>query len=556
MKKVIMNAKIYTMNEQMPWADTCIIDGEYISYVGGYDAALIDAGTEAYDMKGKMVIPGFIDSHTHAGNIATTGYIIEIPPFDDAEELCRYVGAYAVEHPLIPYFFMTSYDTTLFGEAGPRKEMLDRYLPDRPCMIEDTTGHIHWVNSKMLELMEITSGTPDPLPGLIVFVRDSDGSPSGCLREWAWLDHIDKMYDKIGWRPPQPDPDLMQHFFDSINKFGITAMTEGFIQSEAEIESVYRLDIEGKLFCYYDGMVRCDTFAELPERIKLLKDWQQKYTSRHVKIETMKVFLDGTNECGNSASLEPYSNDPAGTNFGNLSMDTEELTKYFLLCNEEGLDIHLHIVCDRGFRTACDAAGAAMTEAGAGWRSQITLAHCELIDPADMLRPVELGLIVNFTPSWAGGFFGEAAKEYLGEERWNRMYQFGPMIDAGVVITFCDDNIFFFGIFRMDPFSGMQIGATRVDHDFPLDPEKYPGSVRPPESAKLSVETMLKGYTLNGAIQNRMAGSMGSIEAGKLANMSVLSENCLSVPHERLSEVKVETVLFEGKVIHGDLRAE
>ena len=242
--------------------------------------------------------------------------------------------------------------------------------------------------------------------------------------------------------------------------------------------------------------------------------------------------MDGTNESGNSALLNPHLNDPEGKNYGEIKMETEELKNCLLLCNDEGLDMHIHVVGDRGFRVACDAFEAAKKEAsekGAKWKTQLILAHCELIDPADMERPADLGITINWSCHWSGGYFGEEAKTFIGEEKWRRMYQFNPIIDSGALVTFSSDVVTFYELHRADPFFSMQVAHTRIDPEYPLDPEVYPGSVRPPESARISRDILLKGYTVNGAKQMHWEDIMGSIELGKIANLNVISDNLFSV---------------------------
>jgi predicted amidohydrolase YtcJ len=154
-------------------------------------------------------------------------------------------------------------------------------------------------------------------------------------------------------------------------------------------------------------------------------------------------------------------------------METAELTRCFLLCNTEGADVHIHVVGDRSFRTACDAVEAARTELAATadeWRIPVTLAHCELVDPADMLRPAELGIVVNWTTHWSGAYFGEAAKKHLGDERWDRMYRFNEIAERGALLTFSSDVVTSYELHRSNPLFGMQVAATRVDPEYPLSP--------------------------------------------------------------------------------------
>ena len=214
------------------------------------------------------------------------------------------------------------------------------------------------------------------------------------------------------------------------------------------------------------------------------------------------------------------------------------------------------MVGDRAFRVACDAVELAKQKAkkeNQPWYCQPIFCHCEIIDPADMQRPAELGITINWSCHWSGGYFGEDAKAFLGEEKWNRMYQFNPIIDSGALVSLSSDVVTFYELNRANPFFGMQVAHTRVDPQFPLDPKRYPKSMRPPESARLSREFLLKGYTINGARQLRLDHIMGSISPGKIANMLILSDDFFKVDPYHIKDIQCETVIFDGKILKGDI---
>jgi len=567
MNMALTNAKIYTCNEAAPWADTVVIKDGIISYVGtgGMEKWKTSAGiTEegeisVYDMKGKMIIPGIIDSHIHPGMVSQSSWHIRLPWTEDVNELLAFVKEYAETHPVseAPFLYFEYYPTSMFGERGPRKELLDTAVSDRPCLCQDFGEHQHWVNSKMLELMGVTKDTPDPVPGLEMFVRDENGEPNGWLKEFVHMRFADTLYENIGWTPPVTmTPELMEGFFRFMTEHGITAIADGLLEGEAQLASMAELDRQGKLNVYYDGILRFWSYDDLPDKIAELRKYQEKYTNRHMKINTLKLFLDGTNESGNSALLSPHLNDPSGTYFGEIKMDTEELKKCLLLLNREGLDIHIHMVGDRAFRVGCDAVEAAQEEAarlGEPWKMQVIFAHCELIDPADMPRPAKLGITINWSCHWSGGYFGEEAQTYICKDKWEKMYQFNPIIESGALVTFSSDVVTYYELHRADPFFSMQVAHTRVDPEFPLDPDIYPGSVRPEESARLSREVLMKGYTISGARQLRWEDRMGSVEVGKIANLDVISENFFEASPDKISEIRFDAVIFDGQVIFGEL---
>lgn len=553
--KILKNAKIYTVNDKNPWASVLAYDGEHIVYVGdGVDKKYDDE--DIIDMSGRFILPGFIDSHIHPASCCTSAWHIRLPWTENVDELLAFIAAYAKIHPKeeVPFLYFEYYPTSMFDKNGPRKEMLDAVISDRPCLCQDFGEHLCWVNSKMLELLGVSKDTPNPNE-LAVFVRDKQGEATGWIKENAWRFLADNMYRKIGWRPPERlIKSMIAPFFRQLTEWGITAIFDGFIENEAHIRSIYELDKAGKLNLCYDGSVRFWRYGDLPEKIELLRDYQRKYETEYIKINTMKLFLDGTNESGNSASLHEHINNPG--NYGHIAMDTSELTKCLLVCNEEKLDLHIHMVGDRAFRVGCDAVEAAQKEVrncGGSWNCQPVFAHCEVVDPVDMERPAKLGITINWTCHWAGGYFGEEAMNYYSEEKWRRMYRFNEMIKAGACVAFSSDVVTDYEFHRAAPFFGMQVAMTRVDPEFPLDAARYPGCVRPMEDAAISLENLVRGYTWSGAKQIGRDREIGSLEVGKLANFIVTSENIFDVQPGCLKDVKAETVVFRGNVLKGRL---
>ena len=566
--QIYKNAKIYTSAGDGT-AEVLVTDGRDIIYAGDSKGAEeymagADCGcgcsqhadVQVYDLAGKTILPGIIDSHIHPGACAESTWHVKLPWTEDPEELLAFVKQYTEEHPKeeMPFIYFEYYPTSMFDEKGPNKAMLDAVVSDRPVLCQDFGEHLCWVNSKMLELMGVDKNTPDPSK-LEIFVRDENGEPTGWIKELAWRHFIDNVYDAVGWRPPEElTEDTMKPFFDLMRESGITALFDALIETDRQIQTVYEMDQAGKLHLYYDAAVRFWTYEDLPEKIAKLREYKKLYSTEHIKFNTMKLFLDGTNESGNSASLHEHIHDPG--NYGEIMMEKDELTQCFVLCNKEGLDLHIHMVGDRAFRVGCEAVEAAQKiaeENGEPWVCQPIFAHCEVVDPSDMGRPAELGIDINWSCHWSGGYFGEEAMNYYTEEKWRRMYQFNQMIDSGAMVAFSSDVVTAYEMHRAYPFFGMQVAATRIDPEFPLDPEKYPNSMRPEASARLSVPVLVEGYTINGAKQLRWQDKIGSLEKGKRANLIVIDRDPFETPIDQLKDIKVEAVVFDGNLVNGEL---
>lgn len=554
---ILHNGKIYKSDAICQYAEAVAIGaGEFIC-VGALEQCrtFSDENTKMIDLGGKLVLPGLIDGHTHPETIAKSRWRVQMPEFDDMHQLLSFVKEYCQEHPIseVPFFFGECYPSTMFDERGPRKEWIDEYVNDRPVRLQDFTDHACWYNSKALELMGIDKNTPESTIAPF-YIRDEEGEPTGWVHEpLPGGEFENAMYDKIGWHPPtEVTEKTIMPFLDFLNDYGVIAICDGITEGENAMQMFYDLDQVGKLNLYYEGMCMLEAYDKLDQCIATIRDWQDKYTSQHVRIHTMKFFLDQTNEMGTGASLEPHYNDPSGKNYGKLNMEEPELTKVLLRLNEEKIDLHIHVVCDRGFRTACNAYEAAKKQveaAGRTWNIYMELAHCELVHPDDMKRPAELGIIINWSCHWAGGYFGEAAIPYLGKERWNTMYDMTTMIESGAIVTYSSDVIGMCEEHRGNPYFGMEISATRVDLEDPLDPAQYPGSVRQPESAKLSVPELIRGYTRYGAIPLRLEDKIGVIEKGMKANLMVLDKNIFEIPLTEIHTIKPEKVMFDGKFI-------
>ena len=556
--KILYNGQIYKSDSELGYADAVAISGDKFLCVGTLEDCEVftDEFTEMKDLGGRLVLPGLIDGHTHPSMIARSRWRVQLPEFDDMHELLAYVKQYCEEHSReeLPFFFGETYPSTMFDKNGPKKEWLDEYVSDRPVKLADFTDHACWYNSKALELLGIDASVEES-EDVPIFVRDENNEPTGWVLEpiMSKEDIDEPLYKNLGWYPPtEVTEETIMPFLDFLNDYGVIAVYDGITDGDSAIKLYHDMDKAGKLHLYYDSMCLLENMSELEDCIASIKRWQALYSSKHVSAHTMKIFLDGTNEMGNSASLEAHYNDPTGTNYGEINFSKEELVKILLRLNEEKIDLHVHVVCDRGFRVACDAyeeAKAMTAAAGIAWNIFMELAHCELVHPDDMARPAELGIIINWSCHWAGGFFGEAAIEYLGQERWNTMYDMTRFVESGAVVTYGSDVISVDEESRANPYFGMQVSATRVDPEYPLDPEKYAGSIRPPTHAKLSIEEMIKGYTRYGAIPLRLEDRIGSIETGKQANLVVLDKNIFRIPLEEIHTIRPEAVMFEGEFI-------
>ncbi len=549
---IIYNAKIWTADTDREWADALWICNDKILSVGGYDEIIkkASAHVKRIDLQGQFVIPSFVDCHVHITTVARSSWqlILDKEKYSSMDDMLAALGEYAKKHSVeeIPYIYATPCPQKWMEHAN--KAMLDKYVSDRPVLLCDEGFHSCLLNSRMLELLEIDENTPyDPTTSMN-YERDENNVPTGMVYEHRYEADLPKMYKKINWCPPdQSDPAVIGPVLKQFNDYGITAILDGFTEGEETFEGLKKIEEQGQLHMYYRGNSLFKKLDDLPEAIEKVKEWNQKYEDDNIKTRCIKLFLDGTNELGTSALLEPFVNDP--DNYGVINMEESDLTKTMLMINEAGLDLQIHMVGDRAFRTAVNAYANAknkLSGQGKEFTSIVTLLHCELTKPEDRKRAAELGISINITPHWNGGIFGDTALNIVGKERFDTFYSFTDFIKYGAPLSCSSDIVGIEEIDRANPFVAMKIAATRHD-----DMSCF--SVRQPESEKLPVRDMMLGFTIEGAKCMRMENEIGSLSQGKKANFCILSKNVFDVPVEELDKVKTKTVVFEGTPVKGDL---
>jgi predicted amidohydrolase YtcJ len=297
----------------------------------------------------------------------------------------------------------------------------------------------------------------------------------------------------------------------------------------------------------YEGSYRIDDESQIDGAVQELKRLRSTYGGERVKFNTIKIMFDGVSEIRTSAVLEQFLGE--GNNRGKTLFETHRLRDFILELHEEAIDLHLHTVGDRAIRTALDAVEATHAELGRAPDIRVTLCHLEVIDDADFDRFRELNIFSNFSPQWHGGHI-QGAQLTLGQERYDRMFRVQPLLDRNVTVTFSSDitNAGKWKTGRASPFFGMQVGLTRLEPEFGAK-----ATVRPPENETLSIENMIRGYTINGAAQLGMEDDLGSIEVGKSADLVVLDRNLFETLPTQVRFARPIAVLMEGKVIQGAL---
>ncbi|MBT6211497.1 MAG: amidohydrolase family protein, partial [Woeseia sp.] len=371
--------------------------------------------------------------------------------------------------------------------------------------------------------------------------RDADGEPTGWVKESG----IDAQLKAAGIGE-QISADSLAGFLDYLVSQGVTLLFDAG-NGDKGYRAAAQLEAEGRMPLRYEGSYRIDDDSQIDGAVQELKRLRSTYGGERVKFNTIKIMLDGVSEIRTSAVLEQFLGEE--NNLGKTLFKTLRLRDFILELHEEAIDLHLHTVGDRAVRTALDAVEAAQVKLGEAPDVRITLCHLEVIDDADFDRFNELNIFSNFSPQWHGGHI-QGAQLTLGQERYDRMFRVQPLLDRNVTVTFSSDitNAGKWKTGRASPFFGMQVGHTRKEPEFGAN-----STVRPPEIERLSIENMIRGYTINGATQLGMEDDLGSIEVGKSADLVVLDRNIFESLPTQIRFARPMVVLMEGTVISGSL---
>ena len=548
--KIFKNAKIFTADKNQPRATALAVkDGKFI-YVGD------EAGLQAYegevtDLGGKFIMPGIIDSHVHI----TTGVGFEytdlgVPVMcSTKKESLDFMADYIQKHPGLKRYRFMMERTCLNGE-DLSKEELDAICPDAEMLVLEGEVHSNWVNSKILAAHGISDETPDPVPGLAYFVR-KDGHLTGNSYETAsWP----MLFDSVKDLTDEQIGTAILRWLDSSVKYGVNAVFDaGFPEHNDVNERCYaflrELDRQGKLPVYVDGCYVLTQPRKMKEALEGVKRFREEFNTEHMKVHTLKIFMDGTLKIETAAMVTPYV-DTGVT--GATAFNAGQVAGILKELNEAGLDLHVHTVGEASSRVVLDGVEMARKTLGDKYRVKVTCAHLWVQDDADLDRFAKLGVTANFTPWWHGGNVGGNPIAYwptfIGEQRAHSMFRCKTMWNTGALVTWSSDEVFYGDFKNWSPYLAMEIGMTRwINEKTRFDQANRTIAAFPPESERMNIEEMMLGYTINGARQLGIEAKKGSIEVGKDADFLVFDQDLLTAAPEGFSFNSPSQVYFGGK---------
>jgi len=532
---ILVNADIRTMDPLVPRTKALAVrDGRICALGTARDlSALRGDATRVVDLEGRVVLPGFQDTHIHLQDSGRE-YALSVR-FDAARSLAEIQAIlrdFAARHPNHEWIRGGGWDAGIFGEHNLDRSVLDAAVGDRPVFLRDANGHSAVINSRACDLLGLDATTPDPANGR--FVRAPDGIPTGMLHE----DAMDWARNRM---PTTPDRDFVEGVRwaqRQCNAHGITGVLDASIGERHQ--RVYRaLDAAGELtlrVCATAKVLPEETVAAALARVEALR---RDYRSPTFRIHSAKFFIDGILENRTAAMLEDYSDEVGGN--APLMFEESHLRELFIAFDAARFQIHVHVIGDRAARAALDALAAAR-EANGAWPSLHQLAHLQCIDPADIPRFQEFGVVANMQPLWARNepSVTDIAVPMVGPRRARWIYAFKSMIDAGAPYVLSSD----WGVSTLNPF---QIIQTAISRQAPQRGREHPPFF--PEE-RLDLATAVRGYTVNAAAVAWRGEDTGSLSIGKLADLIVLDRDIFAIDPYEIGETKVLLTLLGGHEVY------
>jgi predicted amidohydrolase YtcJ len=538
---VLRGGRIATMDPARSWATALAVrDGRVVAV--GPDSTVrehIGPATRVIELRGRGVTPGFQDAHVHPVHGGLARLRCELHDTRGADEVLAVIAEYARTHPEETWIRGGGWYMADFPGGTPRREDLDRLVPDRPVFLPNRDGHSAWVNSRALELAGVTAETADPADGRIE--RDPDGTPTGTLHEGA--------QDLVGRLLPDDTPDdleaalrLGQAYLHSL---GITAWQDAIVAPDTEERAYVALASRGDLTARVVGAMWWERHRGA-EQIQEFVARRAGTSIGRYRATSVKLMMDGVLENFTGAMIDPYLDGAGGvtTNRGLSQIDPEGLRTWVPELDRLGFQPHFHAIGDRAVRESLDAVAAARAANGPS-DTRPHIAHIQVIHPDDIVRFRQLDVAANAQPLWAchEGQMDDLTIPFLGD-RWRWQYPFRSLRAAGAVLAMGSD----WSVSTPDPMLEMELAVERVWYE-----HRGEGDVLLPDE-RLELIDALAGFTNGSAYVNHL-DETGSLEVGKLADLAVLDRDLFDRGAGAIGETRVIATFVEGVAVFEDAGA-
>ena len=545
---VFIHGAIYTQEAEQPWAQALAVSKGRIVAVGSdADAkSWMSPKTRRIDLHGRMLMPGLIDAHVHAGDGAMAELFDCLFPSDATPEQIRPILAKCVKAAAPGAWIIGGHwDSDFFNQfkIGSPRQWLDEIAGEHPVMLWDDAFHNIWVNTAALAKAGVTSATADPPGGR--FEREPGsrvlhGLPNGVVIETA----AEGMRAAVPVRSAAQYRRGVLHAQDIAHRFGMIGFKDADADP-AQIAAYTAADAERVLSVYVAACIKTQTGADTPDKLldfDAIDAVHRDHQTRLVDTRFVKIFLDGVpTPARTAAMLAPYLPDAAGNRTpGMLHINPDTLARDLIELDKRGYTVKMHAAGDRAIRVGLDAIAAARA-ANPGSTLRHELAHAGYIDDKDLPRFASLNAVAELSPViWYPSPIIDAVINTVGE-RGKHYWPMRTLVDLKAPMAAGSDwpSV----VPSMDPWSGVEALVTRAD---PL----HAGNAKLWPEQAITLAEALRIYTLGGAEALRRENQTGSIKPGKSADFIVLDRNLFKVPVEQVSDVRVLETYFQGRRVY------
>lgn len=538
MDLIFINGKIITMDTSLPQAEALYIRDEKIVSVGSNSEILSykNDGTEIIDLNGRLMVPGFNDSHMHLLNYGSSLLNVSLVGVSSIDEMVERTRQF------IKYNCIDS-NKMIQGRGWNHDYFVEKRFPDRydldkisttqPILLTRSCGHAAVVNSRALEIAGITKYTPKVDGGH--FDVDENGEPLGILRENA----IGLLTSLIIEPSIEDIKSMILLAASKANAKGITSVQSDDLLSVTDedftkVISAYReLKNEGKLTLRVNEQSRFENIKNLNRFITM--GYKTGVGDEYFKIGPLKLMADGSLGARTAYLSEPYSDDPSTSGIPVLTQ--EELDNLIITAHSAGMQVAVHCIGDGAMYMVFKSIERAQKQ-NPRKDARHSIVHCQITDDRLLDKFRENNVIAHIQPIFLD-YDLHIVEDRVGKDRAKSSYNWKGFLDRGVHIA-CGSDC---PVENLDVLPGIYSAVTRKDL------KGYPEKGWLPEQ-KLSVMEALHGFTLGAAYASFEENIKGSIIPGKLADLTVLSENIFEIAPDRIKDVEVEMTFLGGKRVY------
>lgn len=515
-KLVILNANLVTLNPKQPKAEAIAIQNGRIIAVGSNKAVrkYIAKETRVIDAKNKTIVSGFVDCHVHMTGFGHFLHTLNLRNVESVKEMQQKLREYVQKNPERSWILGGRWDQDRFIEKRyPTRWDLDAAVADKPVFLIRVCGHLGVANSRALQLAGISKETT--IDNGEIDLDEATGEPNGILRENA----LELLWKAI----PKPTPKQLEEACISACKKAVEAgltCVHWIVGSAEEIRIIQNLYSEGKLPLRVYLGISVDLLDQLVD-LGLLTG----FGNDMVKIGFVKVFADGSLGARTAALEESYSDKPETR--GIILYTQRKLNRLVSKAHRAGLQLAVHAIGDRAIETVVKAfENVLKRHPRENHRHRIE--HCSVLNPRLIRRMKRLDLIASVQPHFVVSDFWVVAR--VGKDRARWVYPFKSLMKEGLIVTSGSDC----PVEPINPLLGVWAAVTRKSF----------------AEENLTVEEALKTYTLNAAHASFDENNKGTIEVGKFADLTVLSDDLFNVPSDEIKKVEVEMTIVAGKIVY------